>query len=381
MDLIESVYMAWRAIRGYRLRSALTTLGILIGVAAVILFVTLGASLQAAIVQEVEGEQEPTLSVSVAPQDAGLGSILQGGSPAFTERDVGRLRTIPGVAAVHSHSPITTGGIASQTIVFSGTVPLPPPALRPFLMPIDRTIRFGPRNVNLTLPTNTSIPATVSGRINLTSVDGSVKTEIVAHFSPVARSPTTDQRRYVRLTVEASSYQELPAVRRRTKQFLRTRSDAQTLKPESYEFVIFSNKQLVEQVNRVVGTLTTYIIGVALLSWVVGSIGIVNIMLVSVTERTQSIGVMKAVGAQNRDILQIFLVEAIILGVAGAVLGTIVGGLGGAIATWLLDFPLVFRLEWAVFAVLSGIAVGVVAGVYPAWRAARTDPIEALRYG
>jgi putative ABC transport system permease protein len=383
MDLVESFYLAWRAIRSHRLRSALTTLGVVIGVAAVILFVTLGASLQAAIVQEIEGEQGPSVTVTVAPQDAGFQAILQGGSPVFTEADVERIRAIPGVTAVHPHDPIITGRSATQTIIYTDTFPLTSPVLRALFMPINRTIRFDSREVDIQLPTNGSIPAMVSGRINLTSSDGRVHATVIAHISPTSTQPlsTDQQQRYSRLTIEAASYQQLPEVRRRTKQFLQTESDARRFMPESYEFVTISSEEIVEQVNDIVGTLTSYIVAVALLSWLVGSIGIVNIMLVSVTERTQSIGIMKAVGAQKRDILQVFLVEAIVLGIAGAVLGILVGGFSGVIATWLLDLPLVFRLQWVGFAVLSGIVVGAIAGVYPAWRAARTDPIEALRYG
>lgn len=382
MDLIESFYLAWRTIRGHRLRSALTTLGIVIGVAAVILFVTLGTSLQAGIVQEIQGDEGPSLTV-IAAQDAGVQAVIQGGSPVFTEADIKRIRAIPGVTAVHPHNPAITGGIGTRTIVYNDTFSLPPPALRPFLMPINRTIHFDSREVHIQLPTNTSIPATVSGRINLTRTNGHVRVTVIAHFSPATDQPLSpgQQQRYSRLTIEVASYQQVPEVRHRTKQFLQTESDARRFMPESYEFVIISSEDLIERVNDIVATLTSYIVGVALLSWCVGSIGIVNIMLVSVTERTQSIGIMKAVGAQKRDILQVFLVEAIILGVAGAALGTIVGGLGGAIATWLLDLPLVFQLQWAGFAVVSGIVVGAIAGVYPAWRAARTDPIEALRYG
>lgn len=381
MDLIESFRLAWRSIQGHRLRSALTTLGVVIGVAAVILFVTMGASLQAAIVQELGGEQGPSLTVTVA-QDEGLQAIIRGGSPVFTETDVRRIRAIPGVTAVHPHDPIITEGIATQTVVYSDTF-LPPPTLRPLLMPLNRTIRFDSREVSIQLPTDASVPAVVSGRINLTPTNGRVRATVITHFSPATNQPssTGQQQRYSRLTIEAASYQRLPAVQRRTKQFLQTESDARRYMPESYEFVILSSKEIGERVNDIVGTLTSYIVGVALLSWLVGSIGIVNIMLVSVTERTQSIGIMKAVGAQKRDILQVFLVEAMVLGVVGAALGILVGSIGGAIATWLLDLPLVFQLQWVGFAVLSGIVVGALAGVYPAWRAARTDPIEALRSG
>ena len=89
---------------------------------------------------------------------------------------------------------------------------------------------------------------------------------------------------------------------------------------------------------------------------------------------------MKAIGAQKREILQLFLIESVVLGVFGAVVGTVVGILGGYAATEYIDVPFVFAPEWVAVAVVVGIAVGVVAGLYPAWNAARVDPIEALRY-
>jgi putative ABC transport system permease protein len=103
-------------------------------------------------------------------------------------------------------------------------------------------------------------------------------------------------------------------------------------------------------------------------------------MLVSVTERTREIGIMKAVGAGNRDILVLFLVEAVLIGIVGAVFGTLLGIAGGFLIGEYIGIPYVFPTEWAAVAVLVGVLVGVLAGLYPAWDAARTDPIDALRY-
>ncbi|WP_342764547.1 FtsX-like permease family protein [Haladaptatus sp. R4] len=100
----------------------------------------------------------------------------------------------------------------------------------------------------------------------------------------------------------------------------------------------------------------------------------------SVTERTREIGIMKAVGAGNRDVLQLFLMQAVLLGVVGSIFGVALGAVGGYIATQYVGLPLVFAYEVVPLAIGVGILVGMVTGLYPAWNAARVDPIDALRY-
>jgi len=133
-------------------------------------------------------------------------------------------------------------------------------------------------------------------------------------------------------------------------------------------------------VASVIERITRFVTGVAVIGLVVGAIGIANIMLVSVTERTREIGVMKAVGARNRDVLVLFLVEAGLLGTIGAVLALPVGLVVGYAATRYAEVTFALAPTWMVTAVAVGVVVGVVAGLYPAWRAARVDPIDALRY-
>jgi ABC-type antimicrobial peptide transport system permease subunit len=119
---------------------------------------------------------------------------------------------------------------------------------------------------------------------------------------------------------------------------------------------------------------------VALISLVVGGVGIMNIMLVSVTERTKEIGLRMAVGARPRDILQQFLVEAIMLCLLGGALG-IVCGLGGSFLIWYYaHWPVEVSVEAIIASVVVSAAVGVTFGFYPAWKASRLDPIDALRY-
>ena len=117
-----------------------------------------------------------------------------------------------------------------------------------------------------------------------------------------------------------------------------------------------------------------------MIALIVGAIGIANIMLVSVTERTREIGIMKAVGARNRDVMGLFLAEATVLGGAGAVVGLPLGLAVAYGATAYAEVSFTPAYAWLAIAVGVGLGVGVVAGLYPAWRAARVDPIDALRY-
>ena len=146
------------------------------------------------------------------------------------------------------------------------------------------------------------------------------------------------------------------------------------------DFSIFDQSQLLQTANAISGTLTLLLGGIASISLIVGGIGIMNIMLVSVRERTREIGIRKAVGARGRDILAQFLIEALTLSLLGGLIGIVVGfgvsALIGQIAGWGFQF----NPTTVAAAVLFSLAVGVVFGVWPARMAARLDPISAQRY-
>lgn len=135
-----------------------------------------------------------------------------------------------------------------------------------------------------------------------------------------------------------------------------------------------------EAMNEVTGTVTMLISGVAAISLVVGGIGVMNIMLVTVTERTREIGIRKSIGAKNIDIMLQFVIEAIILTILGGVLGVLIGWGAGLIVGNLMGIKSVVSVESVVIAVLISSGIGIIFGVYPANKAAKLDPIEALRY-
>jgi putative ABC transport system permease protein len=149
---------------------------------------------------------------------------------------------------------------------------------------------------------------------------------------------------------------------------------------EEDDFTIFSNDSLIETFNE----FTLYVkLGVGFISFVsllAAGIGIMNIMLVSVTERTREIGIRKAIGARRSNILAQFITEAVVLCEIGGIIGVLLGILGGNITALAFSFPPVFPVEWALIGFAITTFVGVVFGVYPAWKAANLDPIDALRY-
>ena len=126
--------------------------------------------------------------------------------------------------------------------------------------------------------------------------------------------------------------------------------------------------------------MTNLLLVVALISLVVGGVGIMNIMLVSVTERTREIGLRMAVGARAKDILRQFLVDAVVLCLAGGIVGILLGRGASFAITALLHWPTIPSLPAIIAAVGVSVTVGIVFGYYPAWKASRLDPIEALRY-
>jgi putative ABC transport system permease protein len=150
--------------------------------------------------------------------------------------------------------------------------------------------------------------------------------------------------------------------------------------PELTDFNVKSSQDLLETVNSITDMLTAFLAGIAAISLLVGGIGIMNIMLVSVTERTREIGLRKAVGAKTRHILGQFLTEALLLTLAGGLLGIVVGRLLSQGAAHMLDFSTIVTSGSVLLAVCVSAAIGLVFGIFPAAKAARKNPIDALRY-
>ncbi len=149
---------------------------------------------------------------------------------------------------------------------------------------------------------------------------------------------------------------------------------------DSRPYMTINQAEILEQTDMMAAALSSFLTAVALISLLVGSIGIMNIMLVSVTERTREIGVLKSLGFTGSDILFLFMIESILLGVFGGIIGGIVGITGAYGVESFLSLPVVFPLSLIVAGFFVAVAVGFISGVYPARKAAKMKPVDSLRY-
>ncbi|PTY08227.1 ABC transporter [Opitutaceae bacterium EW11] len=184
--------------------------------------------------------------------------------------------------------------------------------------------------------------------------------------------------RSISINVQAPSTTVLPDVQEKAIGAMRL---VRRLAPEdSNDFEIFSNESLVEAFNKIAGIVSVGALVISGIALVASGVGVMNIMLVSVTERTKEIGVRKSIGARKKNILTQFLIEAVVLSVFGGLIGILGGVIGGNVAGRMFNAAVVFPWDWALIGVAVCCGIGVGFGLYPAWKAASLDPIEALRY-
>lgn len=414
MDPSEAFRIATRSVRAHRLRSGLTVVGMVIGIASVVAFATFGASVQAAVIGDIGETNANNVFVTPASvdDDSPGGGELAATRPVFTEIDVERLRGAPGVDAVIPQGLVGLSSVTygNQTIAQRQATATVSDTFSPADTVAGRGFESGASEVVLNEAAAQSFErnVTVGSTLQLTLASGETRNVTVVgivsgtrggflsgfgderpriylpvdpFYSTVVESPSVgaDVRVYPQLTVVAEP-DAVPEVKDRTEAYLTGESDAAQLLAEGVEIRVQTSEDVVGAIQDVISQITRFVTGIAVISLVVAAIGIANITLVSVTERTKEIGIMKAVGATNRDTMQLFLTESVLLGTTGAVLGVPVGLAVAWGATRFAEVGFRLAVDWMGFAVVVGIGVGIAAGLYPAWRASRVDPIDALRY-
>lgn len=413
MKLTESVRMSWRAITGHKLRSTLTTLGIIIGIAAVITFMVLGGGLKQDVVGDIQTGEDPTMQVVTQAEGGGFGGGQPASVPIYTQSDVDAVANISGVDSVaptaslsavqltHGEETVTggSGSIYSVTAtsperfdselynMTSGEVFSSQNGAVINERLVDLKEDVGGENITLgddiiiTLQDDRELSLTVTGIVEQNTGGGQPRVFApLQYYDTTVETPSGDEERaYPGMLVRADDIEQLETVQDDIDDYFQNESVAAELKTDSQTIAVQTVEDAVDQFTNFLDQLQLFIGGVAGLSLFVGSIGIANIMIVSVTERTREIGIMKAVGARKREVIQLFLVESLILGVIGAFFGVLLGLGVGYLAVSIPSWPMVVPFDWIGIAVFVGVMVGVLAGLYPAWRGARVDPIEALR--
>ena len=387
---------AWRvavdALRANRLRSALTMLGVVIGVAAVVLLVAIGSGAKREVETQVQGLGSNLLLV--VPGEISFGSAPT--TSRLTLGDVDEVARIVGdrrrVAATVTSGETVRVGSREMFTTLQGTnetVPLVftrPVARGSYLRRGDVESRrrvavlgpttarelFGDRDP---LGRQVSISGVRFRVIGIFAPAGSafgVDRDADVHVPITAAQRLLDTRRVDALAVKAPTIEGIDALGDRIVAGLTARYPEDT-------FSAVTQSQILGTVGRILGLLTLVLGAIAGISLVVGGVGVSNIMLVSVRERTREIGLRKAVGARQRDILLQFLIEAVVLTSVGGVIGIGLGVGGAVLLDRLTPLPAVIAWWSPVVAFAVSAAVGIFFGVFPARRAGRLDPVVALR--
>jgi putative ABC transport system permease protein len=398
MGLVEQVRFAFGAVRGHRLRSVLTLLGFGIGVAAVVLLTALGEGARAYVTGEFMSLGSNLLIVLPGRIETSGAAPLFGGNPRdltlgdmeAVRRQVPRARHLAPLSVGAAQAgygdrrrQVTVLGTTSEYLTVrhmalsSGEFLPPLEAEREAQVAvIGETVRtelFGNEN-----PLGKSIRVG-EWRVRVIGVlepKGSTlginMDEVV--FVPVASAMRIfNQSSLFRILVEAAAHADIDDVRRDVLKTLMARHEGEE------DVTILTQDSMLASFNRILGALTLSLAGIAAISLSVAGIGIMNVMLVSVSERTAEIGLLKAVGAAPRAIQRVFLVEAVLLSLAGGALGLAAGYLGAEILGHAFPALPARPPGWAVTAaIVVSFGAGVAFGVMPARRAARMDPVMAL---
>ncbi len=396
---------AWISITAYKMRTFLTTLGIMIGVAAVVLMVAVGQTVQNVIDESFESMGGNLLIVLPGASTSG-GVRTAMGRPTVSRQDMDSIKELKDVLTTSYATQSGVQAVYGKNNWSVNAMGTTPDYLDVGNWEIDRGIMFTERDLKSAAsyvvlgqtvvdelfgfedPIGKSvrlqnIPFLVIGTLKskgpgLTGDDQD--NLIMMPFSTLrqkirgARQPQMVSIGFVKVNSE----NKLDTVLQRVTYLLRARHHLKDT--EDDDFTIRNMAELVEQVKKVGFYLSLLLAAIASISLIVGSIGIMNMMLVSVTERTREIGTRKALGAPNRWIMIQFLVESILISFMGSLMGLVIGITTSQIGGYIFEKEVPISIWTVILSFSVAVIVGVVSGLFPAIKAMKLDPIDALRY-
>jgi len=386
--------MAVNSIRHRKLRSWLTVVGIVIGVAAIISLLTISRSLESTLEQQFEQFGANRILIS-AKGFQGPGTLSQG----LTTEDVRTIEKISGfeyvLPGLFRSAEITYRKEAGFTLIGA----LPAEHFEEFYadtgveLQAGRSIKEREKNVAIigsrVAEDMFSKELSVGNKITIAKVEfkivgileeiGNAQDDNQINIPlEAAREIFNEPESVDTIIAQVKSTSDIPLLQEKIeKELERKRGDT--------NFQVLTAAQILEQINQILGIMQAVLVGIAAISLLVGAIGIMNSMYTSVLERTKDIGIMKAIGARNSDILQIFLIESGMIGLVGGLLGTALGtGLALTIGSFSKQagFLLIINIEVMVlaFGLLFAFIIGMVSGALPAYQASKLKPVDALRY-
>jgi len=410
MSPLESLRIATRALSANKLRSALTVLGIVVGVGAVVCMVSVGAGAQAEVSEKIRTLGANLLLVMPGARNSGGARLESGTQPTLTEEDAAAIRreladvqvaapllsrSVPLVAANKNWVTLVAGINGDYLVArewqvadgrsFTGNEMTSGAKVAIVGSVITEELFNGRAGVGETFRIG-NVPFTVIGVLDKKGLSAAGRSQDDVVFIPLSAAKSrvlgalrgTTREALDFISIKVSDASAMPEIERELEALLRQRHRIRGDAPS--DFRIENPADVLTARGASVRILGILLIAVASVSLVVGGISIMNIMLVSVTERTREIGLRMAVGANRRNIRRQFLIEALILALMGGLVGASLGAAAAVAIAWKAGWPILISPWTIVLACGFAGFVGISFGLYPAHRAARLDPIVALRF-